>query len=106
MFSPTFDFIVAAILTGLAFVFFMGKGSGILKAFEGKRPTDFSKRKKTPEEERKYQRAIGVFLLVLAASELLLALFPGGKMGLVSAGIGVASLFVIAWYMKKNFGGF
>ena len=46
MFSPTFDWVFAAILAVLAVVFFMGKGAGVLRAFSG-RDNEMMVKKKT-----------------------------------------------------------
>jgi 4-hydroxybenzoate polyprenyltransferase len=105
MFSPTFDWVFAAILAVLAVVFFMGKGGGVLRAFAGKSNDMLVKRKRTPEEERQYQRAFGWCLLVMAASEVMMALLAPYYLWVPIASIViiVVDLIALVRYLRKNF---
>lgn len=102
MFDPVIDWTLAGIFAVLAVVFFIGKGQKILDAFSGRGSVT---KKRSPEEEKKYQRCIGVFLLILAANEAVLAMFAGyGIMvPIVSVIVVLAALVVLVLYMKKNF---
>ena len=104
MFTTTYDWIFALICGVLAVVFFLGKGQGVLRAFMS-RDQRGKKSKRTPEEENAYQRAIGIFLLVLAACSVLMATL-GSKYAWVSwieIAVVVIGLIVIVKYLKKNF---
>ncbi|MST81835.1 DUF3784 domain-containing protein [Bilifractor porci] len=98
MFTPEFDLFMAVLLGVLAVVFFMGKGRGILDAFSGK----YKDKKRDPVEERKYQTAIGIFLVVLGVAELLMAFIRHPYMGIVSVAISVADLIYIMIYIRKH----
>lgn len=100
MFSPAFDWTLAAIFGVLAVVFFLGHGQGVLDAFSGK----YKQKKMSPEQNLKYQRGVGVFLLVLAVSEVFMAAFPGFVMGVISIIIAVVALIGIVVYIRKLLG--
>ena len=72
--SPTFSWIMAALCGFLAVVFFMGRGKRLLRSFYSSQLQMYQK-KRTPEQEKAYMRAIGIFMLVLCINEVLLALF-------------------------------
>ena len=102
MFSDEFSMVIGVICFVLAIVFFMGKGGGVLSAFEGKNAP--KKKKKSKEEERKYQMAFGIFCLVLALGELLtIILSDSFYVGILIIGIVVADLVWIVLYLRKNF---
>lgn len=101
MFSPMFDAVLAAILGVLAIVFFMGKGEGILNAFSGKYATE---KKRTPEQERKYERAAGFFLLALCIGEIFMAIFETSWMGIISIIIAATGLILMMIYTRKILG--
>lgn len=98
MFTPEFDLMMAVILGVLALVFFMGKGRGILDAFAGK----YKDKKRDPVDERKYQLAIGIFLLILGVTELFMAFIQQPFMGFVCIAVSVADLVYIMIYVKKH----
>ncbi len=100
MFSSTFDWFMAIVFIILAVIFFMGKGQGILDAFSGK----YKPKKMEPEQNLKYQRATGIFLLVLGIDEIFMALFPGQLMGVISIIVSVISLIGIIVYIRKLLG--
>lgn len=103
MFSPVFDGVLAAIMAVLAVIFFAGKGEGILSAFAGKNAPQ--RKKRTPEEERRYQRAVAYFLLALTLCEVLMALY-GNTYAIVSfitMAVVIAALIILVIYLKKNF---
>ena len=105
MFSPAFDWVFAAILAVLAVVFFMGKGGGVLRAFSGRGNDMMVKKKRTPEEELRYQRSFAWCLLVMAASEVMMALLAPYYfwIPIVSIVILITDLVVLIRYLKKNF---
>jgi hypothetical protein len=98
MFTPEFDLFMAVLLGVLAVVFFMGKGRGILDAFSGK----YKDKKRDPVEERKYQTAVGVFLVILGVTELLMAFIQQPFMGIVCVVISIADLVFIMMYVRKH----
>lgn len=101
MFSKEFDWTMAVLLAVLAIVFFLGKGEPVLNLFSGKYAR---KNDREPEKERKYQNAIGFFMLALCAGEVLLALTEVWYMGLVMVGIDVVSLIALMVYIRKVIG--
>ena len=105
MFSPTFDWVFAAILAVLAVVFFMGKGAGVLRAFSGRDNDMLVKKKRTPEEELRYQRAFGWCLLIMAASEVMMAILAPYFfwVPIASIVIIVVDLVALVRYLRKNF---
>ena len=98
MFSPEFDLFMAVILGGLAVVFFMGKGRGVLDAFSGK----FKEKRRDPLEEKKYQMVIGIFLSVLGVTELFMAFIQKPVMGIVCIVVTVADLIFVMSYVRKH----
>ena len=104
MFSPTFDWVFAGIMGVLAVIFFAGKGNGILRAFSGK-DTMAQKKKRTPEQEMRYQRAIAWFLLAIGLREVLMAVlgFTYRWVPIVTMGIVILSMILLIIYLKKNF---
>ena len=103
MFTSEFSLVIGLICLVLAIVFFLGKGEGVIRAFDGKNAP--ARKKKSPEDERRYQRAFGIFCLVIAAGEFLNVFFPdnGRMVGIVSIVIVIADLVWIVAYLKKNF---
>lgn len=103
MFSAEFSYVLAAILFVLAIVFFFGKGKKVLELFEGKNAP--VQKDRAPEQEMRYQRAIGLFCLILAINEILLAtigqVYP--VYNIIAIVIVVAALVLVAVYLKKNF---
>ena len=105
MFGSTFDWVFAAILAILAVVFFLGKGGGVLRAFSGKNNDMLVTKKRTPEEEMRYQRAFGWFMLVMAAGEVLMALWGSVYLWvpIVSIIVVIVGIIVLVRYLRKNF---
>ncbi len=103
MLSEEFGMVIGAICLVLAIVFFVGKGGGVLRAFEGRNAP--AKKEKSPEDERRYQRAFGVFCLVIAACEMVPIILPvdQGVWGLATIVVIVLDLVFITLYLKKNF---
>lgn len=99
MFGQEFDLIFGIILLVLAFVFFIGKGEGVLNAFNGRNTP--RQKKRSPEDERKYHLAIGVYLLLLGAIELGLSFFPNMVLNLISIAVAVIGLILLVAYMRK-----
>ena len=98
MFNSTFDWFLAGILFLLAIVFFAGKGQGILDALSGKYR---DKRKLSPENRLRYQRAVGVFLIILSAVEVFMALIETPIMGIISIVVTVADMIGIVIYLRR-----
>ena len=98
MFGTGFDLFIAAVCTVFAVLFFLGKGKGILDMFSGGR----KERKRTKEEQRKYEFGFGVFCLVLAAGQLLVGLVHGNWTGLAGIIIAAADLIFIGWYVQRH----
>ena len=74
------------------------KGEAIIDLFGPK--NNPSKKKRTKEEERIYQRYMGFFMLPLFITEIFAILFPVPVMGLVLAGVAAADLVVFAILTK------
>ena len=102
--SPIVSWVLAAVAGVLAIVFLAGKGKGVLELF-GTTKDKMSGKKRTPEQERRYQRAIGLFLVVLAVCEVIMALFAQQTawVALLLVGIDVVALVCLGLYISKNF---
>ena len=99
MFSTSFDIFLTIILSVLAVVFLLGKGRGIMDAFGGKNQV---KKKRSPEEERWYQRAIGLFIIPLAIVEAISIFVPSSAMGIVQVAVVVVDLIVFVKMTKDR----
>lgn len=93
MFGGTLDVFLSIIFTLLAVVFFMGKGKGILELFGGKHEMQ---RKRSKEEQREYERLIGIFMVPLAIVEIISLFVHHEIMGLIVAAVAVVDLFFFA----------
>ena len=102
MFGPTFDMIFLVICGILSVVFFLGKGDGVLRAFTSRELRD-SKSGRTAEEERKYQFAIGIFLLVLALCSLMMFLVPSQITAIIELVVVIGGMIILFVYLKKKF---
>ena len=108
LFSEGFCLFLIIVFGGLAIVFLLGKGQKILDLFGGKSQQQYSmtvKRKKTPEEELQYQRAIGVFLVVLAVDEAVMMIFSSRipNVAMLSLVVTIVALVVLVIYLRKKF---
>lgn len=102
MFSAEWSIIIGSVCAVLAVIFFMGKGAGIISAFEGKNAP--KKKKKSPEDERRYQRAFGIFCVIIGGMEFLsLALPQSTAIGIIYIVAVVGALIWVTVYLKKNF---
>ena len=98
MFGMGFDLFIAAVCVVLAVIFFLGKGKGILDAFSVRE----QQKKRPPEEQKKYEFGFGIFCVVLAAGELLMAFSQTSVWTSVAAlAIGLGDLIFIGWYIRK-----
>ncbi len=97
MFGMGFDLFIAAVCIVLAVVFFMGKGQGILNAFSARG----QQKKRSPEAEKKYEFGFGIFCVVLAAGELLMAFTNAAWTSVAALALGLADLIFIGWYIQK-----
>ena len=102
MFGPTFDMIFLVICGILSVVFFLGKGDGVLRAFTSRELSD-RKSGRTAEEERKYQFAIGIFLLVLALCSLMMFLVPSQITAIIELVVVIGGMIILFVYLKKKF---
>ena len=93
MFGGTLDVFLAIIFSLLAVVFFMGKGKGILELFGGKHEMQ---KKRSKEEQREYERLIGIFMVPLAIVEIISLFVHHQMMGLVVAAVAVVDLILFA----------
>ena len=98
MFTRGFDFFMSAVCFVLAVVFFMGKGKGILESFGGAQRN----RKRTPEEEKVYERGFGIFCLVLAAGQRMMGVVQADWTAWASLVIAFGDLVFIGWYIKNH----
>lgn len=108
MIGGTFDWIMAVICTVCAVLLLSGHGDGLMKMFGSASSQQASMRvekKRTKEEELKYQRVIGIYCAILAVCEIVLALFGNVNriIPIVSMLVGVGGLVLIVLYMKRNF---
>ena len=99
--SPAFDWFLAILCLFLAVIFFIGKGENVLNLFSGK---NYRPKKMDPEQNRKYQTATGIFLLILGVDEICMALFPSVAMGLISVCVSAAALIGMVVYIRKMLG--
>ena len=95
------DWFLAILCLVLSVFFFIGKGQAILDAFSGK---NYKKKKMNPEQNRKYQTATGIFLLILGVDEIFMALIPSTTMGLISIFVSIAALVGMIIYIRKMLG--
>lgn len=102
----SFDWIMAAICAVCAVLLLSGHGDGLMKMF-GSTPNPQQsmkvEKKRTKEEELRYQRVIGAYCAVLAVCEVVLAAFGDVNriIPIVTIVIGIAGLVLITLYMKK-----
>lgn len=95
------DWFLAILCLVLSVFFFIGKGQAILDAFSGK---NYKKKKMNPEQNRKYQTATGIFLLILGVDEIFMALIPSTTMGIISIFVSIAALVGMIIYIRKMLG--
>ena len=90
MTGSIFDWVLAAVLATISVILLLGKGEFILKAINGGR----RKEKRCGDKEKKrYSRAMGVFVGVLAIDEVIIALYSDNQwMMLVCLLIAVGAL--------------
>lgn len=108
-----FNLIFGVIVAILGALFLAGKGKKILDLFGGNRQNPYDmrvKKKRTKAQERKYQKVIGIFCMILAVGLILMYVlakllpyeyymwFIIGDMVLV-----VVLLIWVGIYMRKNF---
>jgi len=97
--SSGLDWFLAVLCLVLAALFFLGKGQGILDAFSGR---NYSKKKWDEQQKRKFQKATGIFLLVLGVDEVFMALIPTSTMGLISIFVSIGALVGMIIYFRKT----
>ena len=69
MLDLTYQYIVLAFLAVVCVLLFMGKGARVLGALDVK--YEKKSRKRTPEEERKAERPVAVFLMILGITGII-----------------------------------
>lgn len=94
-----FDWVLAAVLATISVILLLGKGEFILKAVNGGR----RKEKRWGEKEKKrYSRAMGVFVAVLAVDEVIIALYAKNQwVMLLCLAIAVAALAGMGMYSRN-----
>lgn len=98
MFGPTLDWVLAAVMGIMSVLLLVGKGDFMLKT------SDVKAKKRTKEEHLRYSRMMGLFVAILAADELLVAMFPDNSMILIMCPIvALVDVLVIAAFAKKYF---
>lgn len=106
MFGGAFDWIMALICAVCAVLLLSGHGDGLMKMFGSTSSQQSMKveRKKTKEEELRYQRMIGLYCLVLTVCEVVLALFGevNRMIPLATILVAIAGLVAIVMYMKRS----
>ena len=96
-----FDWILVTILATISVVLLLGKGDMILNALNGNNPRRAKKR--SEEEKKRFSRAMGVFVVVLALDELLIVFFADLQWVMfLCLVIAVVDLVVIGRFIKKN----
>lgn len=107
MFGGAFDWIMALICAVCAVLLLSGHGDGLMKMFGSTSSQQSMKveRKKTKEEELRYQRVIGIYCLILTACEVVLALYGDmhRAVPIVTILVAIVGLVGIVMYMKRNF---
>ena len=98
MFGMGFDLFIAAVCVVLAVIFFIGKGKGILDAFSVRE----QQKKRPPEEQKKYEFGFGIFCIVMAAGEFLMAFVDYSWVPLAAVVIAEADLIFIGWYSSNH----
>ena len=91
MFSTELDIVLAIIFGSLMVVFFLGKGHAILELFSSSR---VQQKKRTPEQEIAYQRAIAWFLLPRTIMEVLSIFITHSVFGIIMIIIVIIDLVV------------
>ncbi len=102
MLGREFSIILAVILGALTVAFLMGKGNFVLDLFQSKNAP--AQKKRSPEDELKYQRAIGIFCLVLCINETINAFVANGSpiFGIITIVVVVLDMAFLIWYLRKN----
>ena len=103
MFGQEFSIVFAVILGALSVAFFLGKGEGIMDLFQGKNAP--ARKKRSPQDERKYQRALGLFCLVLCIDEAINATVGQGRaiFGIITIIVVLVDVVCVVIYLRKNF---
>lgn len=105
MFGGTFEWIMAAICTVCAVLLLSGHGDVLMKYFgSAERPSMKVEKKRSKEQESRYQRALGAYCAVLAVAEVVLALFGSTSrvIPIVTICIAVLGLICIVHFNKHN----
>ena len=101
MLTPTFSWIIAAFSGVVGVLLLAGKGTGILNALSSKSQRE---EKKTPEQQKAQEIGIGIFLLILCADEILMALFATKYrwMPFLNIAIIIAGMVIAVLYIRKH----
>lgn len=108
MIGGAFDWIMAVICFVCAVLLISGHGDGLMKMFGSASSQELSmkvEKKRTKEEELRYQRIIGIYCAILGVCEVVLAMFGtvNRMIPIISMIVGVGGLVGIVMYMKRNF---
>ena len=98
MFTREFDVFMAVILGILMLLCFTGRAGGVMNMFGGR--NDPTKKKRSEEEEREFQKACGYFIVPLFAAELLCVFLANQVSSILLAVIALVDLIVFAVLMR------
>lgn len=106
--SSTFEWVMAAICIVCAVLLISGNGDGLMKIFGGENDPRRSmtvQKKRSKEEEKRYQKVLGVFCVILAACEIVLALFGSASRAvpIVTIAITILALVGMVQYLRRKF---
>lgn len=100
MLDLTYQYVVLAFLAFVCILMFMGKGARVLGALDVK--YEKKSRKRTPEEERKAERPVAVFLMILGIADLVMVILQSRLGGILAIVIAAADVVWIAVYSHRN----
>ncbi len=107
MIGNMFDWIMAVICIICAALLLSGHGDGLMKMFGSTSSQNSMKveKKRSKEEELRYQRIIGAYCALLAVCEIVLALFGSDNriIPVILIIAAVAGLAGIVIYMRRKF---
>ncbi len=108
MVSGAFDWIMAVICIVCAVLLLSGHGDGLMKMFGSASSQQLSmkvEKKRTREEELRYQRIIGAYCAVLAVCEIVLAMFGSVNrwIPILAIAVGLGGLIGVVAYTRRKF---
>lgn len=103
--NGTFEWIMAVICIVCAVLLLSGHGDIIMKAFGStEKPSMKVEKKRTKEQEARYHKVLGIFCIVLAVDEIVLALYGSTNklVPIVTILVAILGLVGIVTFNKKN----